>query len=43
VKVTLIPAFTRRNLGFGGRMTAVPLLIQQWDWVKELSPDERLP
>lgn len=43
VKVTLIQTFTRRHLGFGGRMTAVPLFMQQWDWIKEYEPAEQLP
>ncbi len=43
VKVTLIQTFTRRHMGFGGRMTAVPLLMQQWDWIKEYEPAEQLP
>lgn len=43
VKVTLIPMFTRRNIGFGGRMTAAPLLMQQWDWVMKYAPAEQLP
>jgi parvulin-like peptidyl-prolyl isomerase len=43
VTVTLIPTFTRRYIGFGGHMTAVPLFMQQWDWVKELPPAEQLP
>lgn len=41
VKVTLIPTFTRRYIGFGGRMTAVPLMMQLWDW--ENVPVEQLP
>jgi hypothetical protein len=35
VKPSLIPMFTQRFMGFGGMMTAVPLLMQQWDWIKE--------
>ena len=27
--------FTQRFMGFGGMMTAVPLLMQQWEWMKE--------
>jgi len=25
--------FTRRNIGFGGRMNAAPVLVPQWQWV----------
>ena len=35
VKPTLIPMFTRRYMGFGGMMSATPLLMRQWDWMKE--------
>jgi hypothetical protein len=35
VKPSLIPMFTQRFMGFGGMMTSVPLLMQQWDWIKE--------
>jgi parvulin-like peptidyl-prolyl isomerase len=35
VKISPIPMFTRRYLGFGGVMTAIPLLMQQWNWIKE--------
>jgi parvulin-like peptidyl-prolyl isomerase len=35
VSFTRIPMFTRRFIGFGGRMTAVPLLMRQWDWYNE--------
>jgi hypothetical protein len=27
--------FTRRMIGFGGIMTAVPSLVPQWEWIKE--------
>jgi hypothetical protein len=27
--------FTRRLLGFGGKINAAPLLIPQWEWVEE--------
>lgn len=43
VRVTLIPTFTRRYIGFGGRITAVPLLMQQWDWIKTYLSAEKLP
>jgi len=35
IKPTSIPMFTQRFMGFGGMMTAVPILMQQWDWIKE--------
>ncbi len=35
LKVNLAPMFTRRLIGFGGRMSAFPLLMQQWDWIEE--------
>jgi parvulin-like peptidyl-prolyl isomerase len=44
IKITQIPMFTRRLIGFGGRMAAVPLLMQRWDWIKEyLQPSTVLP
>jgi hypothetical protein len=35
VEMNPIQMFTRRFIGFGGTMTAVPLLRFQWDWIKE--------
>ena len=35
VKVSMIPMFTRRQIGFGGKMSAFPILLQQWDWIDE--------
>lgn len=43
VTVTTIPMFTRRNIGFGGRMNPVPLLMRQWDWIQELESTPLLP
>jgi parvulin-like peptidyl-prolyl isomerase len=44
VRITQIPMFTRRLIGFGGRMAAFPLLMQRWDWIKEyLQPSGVLP
>jgi parvulin-like peptidyl-prolyl isomerase len=44
LKISQIPMFTRRLIGFGGRMAAVPLLMKQWDWVKESpSPGTLVP
>ncbi len=31
--VTQVNMFTRRYIGFGGIMTAVPMLSSQWDWL----------
>jgi hypothetical protein len=35
--ITIQPAnmFTRRNIGFGGVVTATPILYPNWEWVKE--------
>ena len=33
--VANIDMFTRRLLGFGGKINAAPLLIPQWEWVDE--------
>jgi hypothetical protein len=30
-----VDMFTRRLLGFGGKINAAPLLIPQWEWVEE--------
>lgn len=35
VQVSRVPMFTRRFLGFGGSMTAVPMLMQRWNWIGE--------
>jgi parvulin-like peptidyl-prolyl isomerase len=37
-KVDIIPSnmVTRRYLGFGGVMVATPILLPQWEWVKDL-------
>jgi parvulin-like peptidyl-prolyl isomerase len=35
VRINQVPMFTRRFIGFGGKMAAAPLLMKQWDWVKE--------
>ena len=35
VKPTRIQMFAQRFMGFGGMMTAVPLFMLQWDWIKE--------
>ena len=34
-EVENVDMFTRRLLGFGGKVNAAPLLIPQWDWVEE--------
>lgn len=44
VQYSRIPMFTRRFIGFGGRMAAAPLLIQMWDWVRQFQqPPSILP
>jgi len=35
VRYSRIPMFTRRFVGFGGRMAATPLLMQMWDWITQ--------
>jgi hypothetical protein len=42
IKPSLIPMFTQRFMGFGGMMTAVPLLMQQWDWIKEYEKTKKI-
>ncbi len=44
ITISTVPMFTRRLVGFGGRMTAVPLLMKQWDWINDyLKPETVLP
>jgi parvulin-like peptidyl-prolyl isomerase len=40
VTLTQIPMFTRRLIGFGGRMAAFPQLMKAWDWVNLPVPAE---
>jgi parvulin-like peptidyl-prolyl isomerase len=40
INVTHVPMFTRRLIGFGGRMAAYPMLIKAWDWVSQPVPPE---
>ena len=35
VDVENVDMFTRRLLGFGGKINAAPILIPQWEWVEE--------
>jgi peptidyl-prolyl cis-trans isomerase C len=35
IPYTQVPMFSRRFIGFGGRMAATPLLMQMWDWIKQ--------
>ncbi len=42
IKPLLIPMFAQRFMGFGGMMTAVPLLMQQWDWIKEFEENKKI-
>lgn len=32
---------TRRNIGFGGRMNAAPLLTPQWEWVEQWKREQQ--
>jgi hypothetical protein len=32
---TMVPMFTRRFMGFGGMMSATPILLRQWEWYDE--------
>jgi len=44
VPYTQVPMFSRRFIGFGGRMAATPLLMQMWDWIKQFQqPPSILP
>lgn len=38
VRITPVPMFTRRYIGFGGMMNPVPILMPLWDWIKEYRP-----
>jgi peptidyl-prolyl cis-trans isomerase C len=40
ITVTHVPMFTRRLIGFGGRMAAFPMLMKAWDWVSQPAPPE---
>jgi hypothetical protein len=42
VVISPIQMFTRRYIGFGGTMSAVPLLLQQYDWYKEFQNNSPL-
>ncbi len=35
IKIQPANMFTRRNIGFGGVVTATPILYPNWEWVKE--------
>ena len=35
LKITNIPMFTRRHIGFGGMMSVAPIFLPQWEWIKE--------
>ena len=44
IKVNDIQMFTRRLIGFGGSMTAAPLLMRQWNWIKRYQePGQVMP
>ncbi len=37
-----VPMFTRRLIGFGGRMSAAPMLMKLWDWTRQYRPPEEV-
>ena len=39
VPITTTNMFTRRNIGFGGSMIAIPVLMPQWEWAKEFEKE----
>jgi parvulin-like peptidyl-prolyl isomerase len=43
-KVQIMPAnmFTKRFIGFGGVMTAVPLLYPLWEWARDVEKPEKI-
>jgi hypothetical protein len=42
VKIQPANMFTRRMIGFGGVITATPMLYPNWEWVKEYRDDEKI-
>jgi hypothetical protein len=43
IKVTTLPSFGIRFLGFGGKMTAVPLLAPNVDWAEQWIKNQQQP
>ena len=43
IVVTTIPSFGIRYLGFGGKMTAVPLIAPNADWADKWIKDQQKP
>lgn len=43
IKVTTVPSFAMRFLGFGGKMTAVPLIAPNVDWTEQWIKNQQQP
>jgi parvulin-like peptidyl-prolyl isomerase len=43
IKVTTLPSFGMRFLGFGGKMTAVPLIAPNVDWAEQWIKNQQQP
>jgi hypothetical protein len=43
INVTTLPSFGIRHLGFGGKMTAVPLIAPNVDWAEEWIKNQQQP
>ena len=43
IKVTSLPSFAIRHLGFGGKVTAVPILAPNVDWVEQWIKNQQQP
>lgn len=43
IKVTTIPSFAMRFLGFGGKITAVPLIAPNVDWAEQWIKNQQQP
>jgi len=43
IKVTTVPSFAMRFLGFGGKMTAVPLIAPNVDWAEQWIKNQQQP
>ena len=43
IQVTTLPSFGIRHLGFGGKMTAVPLIAPNVDWAEQWIKNQQQP
>ena len=43
IKVTTLPSFGIRHLGFGGKMTAIPLIAPNVDWAEQWIKNQQQP